>query len=149
MARFARPNRQVAAGQSLPRNAVRPVLARLDPTVIDRRYGKLLAWPGCQTSHFRPVDGAAAHGPRRFTRDCGRSDVVSHEFARGYRTCRRGSDWTVAAHPAWIRSAATAVEPLCYLAAAVPLTWNLWGDPAARLVAGNPHDTDQSTWFMQ
>jgi len=57
-------------------------------------------------------------------------------------------DWDDAAQPTRVWSAATAVIPLCYLAAAVLLTWNLWGDPAARLVAGNRHDADQAAWFM-
>ena len=57
-------------------------------------------------------------------------------------------DWNVAAQPTRVWSAATAAVALCYLAAAVLLTWNLWGDPAARLVAGNPHDADQAAWFM-
>jgi len=58
-------------------------------------------------------------------------------------------DWNAAAQPTRVNSAATAVVPLCYLAAAVLLTWNLWGDPAARLVAGNRHDADQFAWYVQ
>ena len=29
------------------------------------------------------------------------------------------------------------------------LTWRLWADPAARLVAGNSHDADLFAWFMR
>jgi len=57
-------------------------------------------------------------------------------------------DWDDAAQPTRVWSAAAAVVPLCYLIAAVLLTWSLWGDPAARLVAGNRHDADQAAWFM-
>lgn len=56
----------------------------------------------------------------------------------------------VAAHPGRGRSVvATAVVPLCYLLAAVALTWRLWGDPAGRIVLGNPHDADLFAWFMR
>jgi hypothetical protein len=37
----------------------------------------------------------------------------------------------------------------CYLLAAVAVTWHLWGDPASRMVAGNPYDTDQFAWFLR
>ena len=37
----------------------------------------------------------------------------------------------------------------CYLLAAVAVTWHLWGDPASRLVAGNPYDPDQFAWFLR
>ncbi len=55
----------------------------------------------------------------------------------------------VAAHPTRARSIATAVVPLVYLLAAVLLTWRLWGDPAGRIVKGNPHDADLIAWFMR
>jgi hypothetical protein len=38
---------------------------------------------------------------------------------------------------------------ICYLAAAVALTWRLWADPAARIVAGNTSDADQFAWFLR
>jgi hypothetical protein len=47
------------------------------------------------------------------------------------------------------RHAAAAAVPLCYLLAAVVLTWRLWADPASRVVAGNPHDADLFAWFMR
>jgi hypothetical protein len=37
----------------------------------------------------------------------------------------------------------------CYLLGAVAVTWHLWGDPASRLVAGNPYDPDQFAWFLR
>lgn len=49
--------------------------------------------------------------------------------------------------PASRRAAATIL--LCYLVAAVALTWRLWADPASRVVAGNPHDADLFAWFMR
>jgi hypothetical protein len=55
----------------------------------------------------------------------------------------------VAAPPARARSVAAAVVPLCYLLAAVLLTWRLWVDPAGRIVFGNPHDADLIAWFMR
>jgi hypothetical protein len=58
-------------------------------------------------------------------------------------------DSDIAPHPTRARNAATAVVPIAYLLAAVLLTRNLWADPASRLVAGNPHDTDQFAWFMR
>jgi hypothetical protein len=39
--------------------------------------------------------------------------------------------------------------PLCYLLAAVLLTWRLWENPARRIVFGNPHDADLFAWFMR
>jgi hypothetical protein len=42
-----------------------------------------------------------------------------------------------------------ALVPLCYLLAAILLTWRLWADPASRVVAGNPHDADLFAWFMR
>ena len=36
-----------------------------------------------------------------------------------------------------------------YLVGAVALTMWLWRDPASRIVAGNPHDTDQFAWFFR
>jgi hypothetical protein len=38
---------------------------------------------------------------------------------------------------------------VCYLLAAVAVTWHLWADPAVRTVAGNPNDTDLFTWFLR
>jgi hypothetical protein len=58
-------------------------------------------------------------------------------------------DSDVAPHPAWARTAATVAVPVCYLLAAALLTWRLWVDPASRMVAGNPNDTDQFAWFMR
>jgi hypothetical protein len=49
----------------------------------------------------------------------------------------------------WARRAAAAAVPVCYLLAAVLLTWRLWGNPASRMVGGNPHDADQFAWFMR
>ena len=53
------------------------------------------------------------------------------------------------AHATRARSAATWVVPLGYLLAAMLLTWRLWGDPAERIVKGNPHDADLFAWFMR
>jgi hypothetical protein len=38
---------------------------------------------------------------------------------------------------------------LYYLVAAVGLTMWLWRDPASRIVAGNPYDSDQFAWFFR
>jgi hypothetical protein len=38
---------------------------------------------------------------------------------------------------------------LYYLLGAVLLTMWLWRDPASRIVAGNPYDTDQFTWYFR
>jgi hypothetical protein len=54
-----------------------------------------------------------------------------------------------AAEPTRARPAAAVVVPLCYLLAAVFLTWRLWVHPASRFVFGNPHDTDLFAWFMR
>ncbi len=54
-----------------------------------------------------------------------------------------------AAHHTRARAAAAAAVPVCYLLAAVLLAWRLWADPAARVVAGNPHDADLFAWFMR
>jgi hypothetical protein len=59
-----------------------------------------------------------------------------------------------------VPSAAERVRPLTgsrtmwlagvyYLVGAVVLTMWLWGDPASRIVAGNPFDTDQFAWFFR
>jgi hypothetical protein len=58
-------------------------------------------------------------------------------------------DSDVAAHPRRARNLAAVVVPLCYLLAAVLLTWRLWVDPAGRIVFGNPHDADLIAWFMR
>jgi dTDP-glucose 4,6-dehydratase len=36
-----------------------------------------------------------------------------------------------------------------YVLAAFALTWRLWADPAARMVAGNPGDVNLVAWFMR
>jgi hypothetical protein len=36
-----------------------------------------------------------------------------------------------------------------YLVGAFALTMWLWGDPASRIVAGNPNDADQFAWFLR
>ena len=36
-----------------------------------------------------------------------------------------------------------------YLLASIALTWRLWADPAGRMVAGNPGDTNLFAWFMR
>jgi hypothetical protein len=54
-----------------------------------------------------------------------------------------------AAHATRARSIATWAVPLGYLLAAMLLTWRLWGDPAGRIVKGNPHDADLFAWFMR
>ena len=41
------------------------------------------------------------------------------------------------------------VVPLCYLGAALILTWRLWPDPASRTVAGNPTDADLFAWYLR
>ncbi len=41
------------------------------------------------------------------------------------------------------------VVPLCYLGAALILTWRLWADPASRTVAGNPTDADLFAWYLR
>ncbi len=47
------------------------------------------------------------------------------------------------------RRGAVAVAGLYYVVAAVGVTVWLWRDPASRLVAGNPNDADQFTWFFR
>ncbi len=47
------------------------------------------------------------------------------------------------------RRRAAAVVCACYLIGAVAVTWRLWADPAARYVAGNPHDADLFAWFLR
>jgi hypothetical protein len=37
----------------------------------------------------------------------------------------------------------------CYLAAAIVVTGRLWADPAARMAAGNPADSDLAAWFLR
>jgi hypothetical protein len=37
----------------------------------------------------------------------------------------------------------------CYLLAAFAVTWRLWGDPAGRMVAGDPGDVNLFAWFMR
>jgi len=36
-----------------------------------------------------------------------------------------------------------------YLLASIAVTWRLWADPAGRMVAGNPGDTNLFAWFMR
>jgi hypothetical protein len=55
----------------------------------------------------------------------------------------------VAARPSRARRVAVAVVPFVYLLAAMLLTWRLWGNPAGRIVKGNPHDADLFAWFMR
>jgi hypothetical protein len=38
---------------------------------------------------------------------------------------------------------------ICYLLAAVAVTWRLWADPASRTIAGNPNDADLFAWFLR
>lgn len=38
---------------------------------------------------------------------------------------------------------------LYYLLGAVVVTMWLWRDPASRIIAGNPHDADQFTWYFR
>ncbi len=47
------------------------------------------------------------------------------------------------------RRGAVTVVGLYYLMAALGVTVWLWRDPASRLVAGNPNDADQFTWFFR
>jgi hypothetical protein len=42
-----------------------------------------------------------------------------------------------------------ALAAVYYLLAALAVTLWLWRDPASRIVAGNPNDTDQFTWFFR
>ncbi len=42
-----------------------------------------------------------------------------------------------------------ATAGLYYLLGAVVVTMWLWRDPASRIIAGNPHDTDQFTWYFR
>ena len=42
-----------------------------------------------------------------------------------------------------------AMAGLYYLLGAVAVTMWLWHDPASRIVAGNPYDTDQFTWYFR
>jgi len=42
-----------------------------------------------------------------------------------------------------------ALAAVYYLLAALAVTLWLWRDPASRMVAGNPNDTDQFTWFFR
>ena len=42
-----------------------------------------------------------------------------------------------------------ALAAVYYLLAALAVTLWLWRDPASRLVAGNPNDTDQFSWFFR
>jgi hypothetical protein len=44
---------------------------------------------------------------------------------------------------------AIALILICYLLAAVAVTWRLWADPASHTVVGNPNDADFFAWFMR
>ena len=44
---------------------------------------------------------------------------------------------------------ALALASLYFLLGAVAVTMWLWRDPASRLVAGNPNDTDQFAWYFR
>ncbi len=63
---------------------------------------------------------------------------------------------TTASHPAAAgrgrqrgNRLAIAVVLVCYLLAAVAVTWRLWADPASHTVSGNPNDADFFAWFMR
>jgi hypothetical protein len=49
----------------------------------------------------------------------------------------------------WPRRRGLGLAGLYYLLGAVVVTMWLWRDPAARIVAGNPYDTDQFTWYFR
>jgi len=44
---------------------------------------------------------------------------------------------------------AVALILVCYLLAALAVTWHLWADPAAHTVAGNPNDADVFAWYLR
>jgi hypothetical protein len=54
-----------------------------------------------------------------------------------------------AAERPWPERRVLAVAGLYYLLGAVVVTMWLWRDPASRIVAGNPYDTDQFTWYFR
>ena len=49
----------------------------------------------------------------------------------------------------WPQRRVLAIAGLYYLLGAVVVTMWLWRDPASRIVAGNPYDTDQFTWYFR
>jgi len=49
----------------------------------------------------------------------------------------------------WPQRRGLAIAGLYYLLGAVVVTIWLWRDPASRIVAGNPYDTDQFTWYFR
>jgi hypothetical protein len=49
----------------------------------------------------------------------------------------------------WPERRVLAIAGLYYLLGAVVVTMWLWRDPASRIVAGNPYDTDQFTWYFR
>jgi hypothetical protein len=144
-----------------------PFAPRLTETVAKGQYDNLLTWPavgriqrlsiatsGCRargaTFHDRwwgaltssvPRPAAAAIGP---TENGG-----ANEGSADAGSVAAAPESDVTAHPTQGRRAAAAVVPLCYLLAAVLLTWRLWVDPASRIVAGNARDADLFAWFMR
>jgi hypothetical protein len=103
----------------------------------------------------RASSQARPRGGRRAGRDHSRqlagaltsSDPTLPTAVAGPIAATTGPD--VAAHPRRARSIAAVVVPLCYLLAAMLLTWRLWENPARRIVFGNPHDADLFAWFMR
>jgi hypothetical protein len=53
------------------------------------------------------------------------------------------------AERSWPQRRVLATAGLYYLLGAVVVTMWLWRDPASRIVAGNPYDTDQFTWYFR
>jgi hypothetical protein len=51
--------------------------------------------------------------------------------------------------PFWAERSVLALAAVYYLFAALAVTFYLWRDPASRMVAGNPNDGDQFTWFFR
>ncbi len=49
----------------------------------------------------------------------------------------------------WVRAHPAFVVLACYTAGAIFVTWRVWLDPASRVVAGNPEDTDFAFWFFR
>jgi hypothetical protein len=108
-----------------------------------------LAWPKSANQRLSDQSTRLPRKARDSSRQiAGRVTSFPMNSAAVMEPADPAGDWNVATHPTRARNAATAVVPLCYLVAAVLLTWNLWGDPAGRLVAGNRHDADQAAWFI-
>lgn len=49
----------------------------------------------------------------------------------------------------WLQASPVVVLVSCYLAGAVAVTWQLWADPASRVVVGNAPDADAFAWFLR